>query len=84
MIRILIIGLFIYIAYLAFNKLFGKATAVKEGRRGDVLDEMVQDPFCKVYIPRREAIRKVFKGDEYFFCSKECAQKFELELKKQR
>lgn len=81
-IRILIIALFIYIAYLIFNKLFGKASLTDRKRRGDVIDEMVQDPFCKIYIPRHEAKRKVIKGTEYYFCSWECADKFLEQLKR--
>ncbi len=47
----------------------------------DAVDEMVQDPFCKTYIPLRSAQRKVIQGQEYFFCSKECADSFEKEMK---
>lgn len=42
-----------------------------------VIDEMVQDPFCKTYVPRRDAVKKVIGGKELFFCSQECAEKFE-------
>jgi YHS domain-containing protein len=42
---------------------------------------MVQDPFCGTYIPRRESIRRVMEGEEYLFCSEECADKFALEMK---
>jgi YHS domain-containing protein len=38
---------------------------------------MVQDPSCKTYIPKRDARRKVIEGKEYFFCSKDCADRFE-------
>jgi YHS domain-containing protein len=44
---------------------------------GKVIDEMVQDPFCKTYIPRRDAVKKIIKGQELYFCSQECADKFE-------
>jgi YHS domain-containing protein len=46
-----------------------------------VVDEMVQDPFCKTYIPRREAVRRRVGGQEHFFCSEECARKFEAQEK---
>jgi len=81
MIRILIIAFFIYLFYFIFNKIFGKRKGIERRRQGDVLDEMVQDPFCKIYIPRGEAIRKIIKGNEYFFCSKQCASRFEKQLK---
>jgi len=83
MIRVIIIAFIIYLFCILFNKLFSKSRAVRRGTKTnkDVLDEMVQDPFCKVYIPKYEAIRKVIKGNEYFFCSKECATRFEHQLK---
>ncbi len=42
---------------------------------------MVQDSVCKTYLPKDEAIKEIHKGQEYFFCSKECQRKF-LEIKK--
>jgi len=46
-------------------------------KKGNVIDEMVQDPFCKTYIPKREAVKRVIGGKEILFCSKECADRFE-------
>lgn len=42
----------------------------------DIDDEMVKDPCCGVYIPKKEAIEKKIKGQKYYFCSKECMEKF--------
>ena len=42
----------------------------------DAWDELVQDPSCGVYIPRREAIRHRVGKKEVFFCSEECKNKF--------
>ena len=39
-------------------------------------EELVQDPHCQTYIPKRTAIRKRVKGREYYFCDKECARRF--------
>jgi YHS domain-containing protein len=48
---------------------------------GGVINEMVQDPFCKTYIPKRESIKRRIGGKDFFFCNKECADKFEEEEK---
>jgi YHS domain-containing protein len=40
------------------------------------IDEMVKDPVCEVYIPKRNAVAATFSGEEYFFCSRECMLKF--------
>ena len=39
-------------------------------------EELVQDPCCQTYIPKRTALRKKVGGREYYFCNKECVTKF--------
>jgi YHS domain-containing protein len=39
-------------------------------------EELVQDPYCQTYIPKRMAIRKRLSGKNYYFCKKECLEKF--------
>ena len=39
---------------------------------------MVQDPNCKTYVPKTEAVRKEIREKEYFFCSEKCAEEYEL------
>jgi len=53
----------------------------KKLSRESELEELVQDPYCQTYIPKRTAVRKRVKGRHYYFCNKECLRKF-LEEKK--
>jgi YHS domain-containing protein len=46
-------------------------------------EELVQDPYCQTYIPRRTAVRKRVGGREHYFCNKECVRKF-LDERKSR
>ena len=39
-------------------------------------DVLVQDPVCKTFIPRREALRTEKGGATYFFCSEGCLKRF--------
>ena len=39
-------------------------------------DVLVQDPVCKTFIPRREALKTVKDGKTYFFCSEGCLKSF--------
>jgi YHS domain-containing protein len=39
-------------------------------------EELVQDPYCQTYIPKRIAVRKRVGGRDYYFCSQECLGKF--------
>ncbi|MBL0701165.1 MAG: YHS domain-containing protein [Desulfosarcina sp.] len=46
------------------------------GVAGEIDDVMVQDPFCKVYFPKRDAYRLRYDGTDLYFCSEECKDKF--------
>ena len=81
MIKIIIYIVLAYFVYRLFKGLFSNNKGVEKGGSGGVIDEMIQDPICKTYIPRRDAQKRVIDGSEYFFCSKECASQFELENK---
>lgn len=39
-------------------------------------EELVQDPFCRTYVPIRSALRRKVDGRELFFCSRECAERY--------
>ncbi len=78
--RLIILALLIYILYRLVQVFFRTSQVFKKTKRHEggnaVISQMVQDPYCKTYIPVKEAKRKVIKGKEYFFCSEECAEKF--------
>ena len=78
--RFIIYAILAYILYRLLKGVFGTGKELSRGgSNGGVIDEMVQDPLCKTYIPRRESLRRVIGGQEYFFCSSECADKFKPE-----
>ncbi len=39
-------------------------------------EELVQDPYCQTYIPKRSAVRKRIFGKDYYFCTQECFENF--------
>ena len=43
---------------------------------GEIDDVMIQDPVCGVYFQKGNSIGLPYKGEELFFCSQECKQKF--------
>ncbi|MGD9040789.1 MAG: YHS domain-containing protein, partial [Desulfobacteraceae bacterium] len=81
MIRIILLAVLAYILYRLVKGVFSPKAKIDRRKAGGVIDEMVQDPFCGTYIPRRESIRRVIEGQEYLFCSEECAEKFALQTK---
>jgi YHS domain-containing protein len=72
-----------YVAYRVLKAVIRPKDRISRGDNGGVIDEMVQDPQCKMYIPRREAIEKAVDGRTYHFCSDACAAKFLEEGKKE-
>jgi YHS domain-containing protein len=39
-------------------------------------DELVKDPACQRYIVLSRALRREIEGHVFYFCSKECAERF--------
>ena len=74
--RFVIIGILAYILYRVIKRVFGPGKEINIGSNGGVIDDMAQDPFCKTYIPRRESLKRVIEGREYFFCCDECVSKY--------
>lgn len=80
MIRIILLVILCYILYrlvksllLPSSQKYGK----QAGPRGKIItDEMVSDPYCKVYIPKHDAIKTKIAGKTLYFCSKECKKKY--------
>ena len=50
--------------------------------RNEISDkhQMVQDPVCRVFIPKGTAVQEEIGGQSYFFCSRECAKTFQKQL----
>ena len=76
MLKLIFFVILVYILYRLMKSVFGTGKKIYRNSNGAVIDEMVQDPVCETYIPRRQAVNVFRKGREYFFCSKECAEKF--------
>jgi YHS domain-containing protein len=77
---ILILGLLV-VLYFLFRRAFrgfkgqGKPDRLPPGK-----NHMVQDPVCKVFVPRGTAITEDIGGQTYYFCSQSCAHKFQEQL----
>jgi uncharacterized protein len=80
--RIILYGFLIYLVYLLYRffKALNKAKRI-QSRQRRLSGIMVKDEYCNTYLPKEDAIKEVIEGKEYYFCSKECRQKF-IETKK--
>ena len=81
--KLFILIIIIYVLYRFMKGWSGSGQSHRkneESENGGAIDEMVQDPFCKTYVPMMDAKKKIINGKKYFFCSEECAKKFEDEI----
>lgn len=72
--RLAIIAVLLAISMLLVRSLFRSGT---EGALGKST-EMVQDPHCKTYVPKPEAVLQTIAGKEFYFCSRKCAEEFQV------
>ena len=78
--RLLILGILIYICYRSLKSWLGPRSAIRQPEMGGAVDKvddvMVKDPVCEVYFPKRNGFRFKLGGKDLYFCSKECRDKF--------
>ena len=83
--KILIIIALLYVAYKVVRMFQAQRSEnVKPLSKNDAQpkgEDLVQDPFCKTYIPKSQAYAQVIEGQERFFCSRECCEKYITEKK---
>lgn len=83
-IKVLAILVLIYMGYrivTMFRRM--KSQEVKAYRVDDAPkgEDLVQDPFCKTYVPKSQAYVKEIYGKPHYFCGKECFEKYLTEKK---
>jgi uncharacterized protein len=77
--QVLILALLIALGYAISRLLFPRrrVSPTTAPQTPDmVIEEMVRDPFCHLYLPRSEAMRRSIRGQDYYFCSPGCLEKF--------
>lgn len=80
--RHIILIILIILFYFLVKSFFAPQKKSPKKREGglEIDDEMVKDPNCETYIPKKESIEKKIKGETYFFCSRECLEEFKRKL----
>lgn len=84
--RLIISIIVIYFAFRGFRswirQQFGADRVVSSQPRHEIDDEMVQDPFCRTYVPMRDAIRARIGGNDLYFCSRICRDRYRDSISK--
>jgi YHS domain-containing protein len=77
MLKWIIILIVFYLAYRIIIRSGLLRTPPGKKAPAEIQDEMVQDPVCKTYVPRRMALEgNRSDGQRVFFCSPECREKY--------
>jgi len=85
MYRLFLIILLLVVLYFLLRQMFRGFRSANRDIRGkstdgtnrqEELDEMIEDPVCHTFVPKRIAVIEEMGGREYCFCSKECAVTF--------
>lgn len=75
---IIVLGLLVLLYFLLRSAI----RQLRGTRDQELLDEkqMVQDPVCRMYVPRGSAVTAKIGGQTYYFCSTDCAGAFQKQL----
>ena len=57
-----------------------KTGSKQTGKQPPITDELVQDPVCGIYCPKRDALSLNRQGKTYYFCSDKCRQEFKEKI----
>lgn len=81
LIRIIIVGVLVYLIYKTLKWIFGPQRegyhhGIERRTTAVVGEDLVEDPYCHVYVPQSQAYRGYFDGREVYFCSRRCFDQY--------
>jgi uncharacterized protein len=78
--RLIVSALLIYLLFKIINTVKGLKTDKKENLRSKSSsgegEDLMEDPVCHTYIPVSQAYKREISGRDFYFCSKECSDKY--------
>jgi len=86
MFRFFVFIILIYVLYKIIKNIGKLKSPVKKENyqfkaSSDGGEDLVEDPVCHTYVPLSQAFKKKISGMDYYFCSKQCSEKYEVEKK---
>lgn len=42
-------------------------------------EDLIEDPYCHIYMPKSQAFKATVDGQELYFCSKKCCERYIVE-----
>ena len=74
LILFIVLGSILYYVLHSLMRDVPSLTKKADGR--DEPEELVQDPCCQTYIPKRSALKKKVAGRVLYFCGQECMERY--------
>lgn len=78
--KVLVSLLLLYVGYkivMMFRRMKSQdVRAYRVDTETSASEDLVQDPFCRTYVPKSQAYVREIDGRQHFFCSRECCEKF--------
>lgn len=78
--RLIILLAIIYLCYRVLKSWMiqdkSPRKAVFGKTAGEIEDDLIKDPFCEVYFSKRDGVHLKVEGEDLYFCSTECRDKF--------
>ena len=77
--KLLILMLIGYLAYRWFKAWMlnsAQQNTVQGDSAAEIDDDMVKDPYCGVYFAKRDGVLYRVQGQDIYFCSEACRDKF--------
>jgi len=75
-----VVGLLVILYFLARRAIRELSGGKGQAQALASKNQMVQDPVCRMYVPRGSAVAESIGGQTYYFCSRDCAQAFQKQL----
>ena len=80
LIRLVVLGVVIYFLGKFLKRLFlsshskaGNPSVSEDAGKGE---DLIEDPCCHRYLPMSQAYRASVDGEDVFFCSEQCCEKY--------
>ena len=76
MARLIFLIILLFILYYVLYSFMKYPSLGKKVNRRDEPEELVQDPYCRTYIPKGSAVQKRIDGKDCYFCNPDCLRKY--------
>lgn len=81
--RFILFVILVFVLYYVLRFLIKDFSSLRKRMSGESEpEELVQDPCCQTYIPKRSAVKKKIAGRWLYFCNQGCMKNYISGIKK--